>query len=180
MLGGRPNKSQRILALAGLAKRILFLTLFDSHSNLTREAKTGSRLTVPSSRQKSEPNGSRERLLLDSCSMLSQRLPSWAASPPVGRCSLGDSFTHYSRQHAPEALATIAWLRGSHRVVSLLIFLLLQMLLSVIVHLSTQHYRSVLVNKLKWPNKAHRLQICAFAARNESQLGHTGHMGASP
>ena len=84
----------------------------DSHSNLTREAKTGARLTVPSSRQKSEPNGSRERLLLDSCSMLSQRLPSWAASPPVGRCSLGDSFTHYSRQHAPEALATIAWLRG--------------------------------------------------------------------
>ena len=180
MLGGRPNKSQRILALAGLAKRILVLTLCDSHSNLTREAKTGTRLTVPSSRQKSEPNGSRERLLLDSCSMLSQRLPSWAASPPVGRCSLGDSFTHYSRQHAPEALATIAWLRGSHRVVSLLIFLLLQMLLSVIVHLSTQHYRSVLVNKLKWPNKAHRLQICAFAARNESQLGHTGHMGASP
>ena len=168
------------MALAGLAKRILFLTLCDSHSNLTREAKTGTPLTVPSSRQKSEPNGSRERLLLDSRSMLSQRLPSWAASPPVGRCSLGDSFTHYSRQHAPEALAAIAWLRGSHRVVSLLIFLLLQMLLSVIVHLSTQHYRSVLVNKLKWPNKAHRLQICAFAARNESQLGHTGHMGASP
>ena len=106
MLGGRPNKSQRILALAGLAKRILVLTLCDSHSNLTREAKTGTRLTVPSSRQKSEPNGSRERLLVDSCSMLSQRLPSWAASPPVGRCSLGDSFTHHSRQHAPESLAT--------------------------------------------------------------------------
>ena len=112
MLGGRPNKSQRILALAGLAKRILVLTLCDSHSNLTREAKTGSRLTVPSSRQKSEPNGSRERLLLDSCSMLSQRLPSWAASPLVGRCSLGDSFTHYSRQHAPEALATIVCSRS--------------------------------------------------------------------
>ena len=101
-----------VICLFLMAQRILVLTLCDSHSNLTREAKTGTRLTVPSTRQKSEPNGSRERLLVDSCSMLSQRLPSWAASPPVGRCSLGDSFTHYSRQHAPEALATIACSRS--------------------------------------------------------------------
>ena len=41
---------------------------------------------------KLESNGSRERSFLDSRSMLSQRFLSWAAFPPVGRCSLGDSF----------------------------------------------------------------------------------------
>ena len=65
--------------------KILCLPFEDSFTHQTRQ-------TIPSSRSKSELNGSRECSLLNSRSMLSQRLPSWAASPPVGRCSLGDSF----------------------------------------------------------------------------------------